>query len=131
MRDEIFSNGFFYYGKNDKTLFTFTVRMAAKDPVDPESVEYATEKTMERYSYIKKKLCSNFNKLWLEENDLPVVVKKGSDSPVLCTAGSNYHLLAVTFDESSIYFHSFHTKNEKRDFFIAKMKDNDYLCTNK
>ena len=30
-----------------------------------------------------------------------------------------------------IYFHSFHTKNEKRDFFIAKMKDNDYLCTNK
>ncbi len=86
MTEEIFSNGFFYYGKNDKTLFTFTVRMVSIDPVNPESVEYAAEKTMERYSYVKKKLCSNFNKLWLEDNDLPVVVKKGSESPVLGTA---------------------------------------------
>ncbi len=50
MTEEIFSNGFFYYGKNDKTLFTLTVRMVSKDPVNPESVEYAAEKTMERYS---------------------------------------------------------------------------------
>ena len=102
MTEEIFSNGFFYYGKNDKTLFTFTVRMVSIDPVNPESVEYAAEKTMERYSYVKKKLCSNFNKLWLEDNDLPVVVKKGSESPVLGTAESNHHLMAVSYDEKSI-----------------------------
>ena len=108
MTEEIFSNGFFYYGKNDKSHFTFTVRMVTKDPVNPESVEYAAAKAMERYSYIKKRLCRNWNKLWLEDNDLPVVVKKGSKSPVLGTDESNHHLIAVSYDENSIYLHAFH-----------------------
>lgn len=42
-------------GKTTRLFFTFTVRMVSKDPVNPESVEYAAEKTMERYSYVKKK----------------------------------------------------------------------------
>lgn len=51
---------------------------------------------------LRKSCAATLNKLWLEDNDLPVVVKKGSESPVLGTAESNHHLMAVSYDEKSI-----------------------------
>ena len=108
MKEELYSNALYYYGSRKAVPYTLSMRMVLNDPVDGDALQTAVSRTMERYAYIKRRVRRNFNKFWLEENPLPVVVLPSDQYAVLGSEEVNYHLLAFRYAENMIFIDCFH-----------------------
>ena len=97
-----------FYGANRDFANAFSVRVTLKNPIEPEALRRALDKAMERYPYFAVRLAVRGEELVLEDNPLPVTIVKGPEPAKLNTAASNYHLIGVSYERTSVVFGAFH-----------------------
>ncbi len=97
-----------YYCLNEHISKSFRYIVHMKDEVDGEALRHALDITMTRYPYLKKRIIADGKGYMLEDNDLPIVVKKSDKPMTLCGSESNHHLFALTFFGKDIFFNNVH-----------------------
>ena len=108
MKEKIFSSGLVFYAADNNNRFTITMKIGTTDPVDESCLKTAVSMTSQRYQYLMVKVMKNAFGIWLEENDLPWVLLRGSESPAIGSQEANYHLIAFTWEDKCICIHTFH-----------------------
>ena len=97
-----------FYGASRDFANAFSVRVTLKNPIEPEPLRRALDRAMERYPYFAVRLAVQGGALVLEDNPLPVTIVKGPEPARLNTAASNYHLVGVSYERTSVIFGAFH-----------------------
>lgn len=98
---KIFSDSFYYiHDENNPHTFRFTLNM--RDSIDAKSIEYACEKTVQRYPYLLVQAVVENEQIFIVENTRPVICKNTTEPINLMSPASNYHLLAITYYGNSI-----------------------------
>ena len=108
MSEKPFSGSIFYYGLDGAQASTvrYTVRM--KDPVDGEVLDRAVQKAFTRYPYLKKHLKYEGGSIVIEDNPAPIVVLHTPDTVTLNAPETNGHLIAISWDDCTIWFNNSH-----------------------
>ncbi len=118
-----------FYGANRDFANAFSVRVTLKNPIEPEALRRAVDKAMERYPYFAVRLAVQGEALVLEDNPLPVTIVKGPEPAKLNTAASNYHLVGVSYERTSVIFGAFHALTDGAGaFHWIKTTLYYYLC---
>lgn len=97
-----------YYCLNEHISKSFRYIVHMKDEVDGRVLQDALDVTMTRYPYLKKRIVADERGYYLEDNDLPLVVKESDKPMTLCGKESNYHLFALTYFGKDIFFNNVH-----------------------
>ena len=118
-----------FYGANRDFANAFSVRVTLKNPIEPEPLRQALDKAMERYPYFSVRLVEQDGALVLEDNPLPVTIVKGPEPARLNTAESNYHLVGLSYERTSVVFGAFHALTDGAGaFHWIKTVLYYYLC---
>lgn len=118
-----------FYGANRDFANAFSVRVTLKNPIEPEPLRRALDKAMDRYPYFSVCLTAVGKELVLEDNPLPVTIVKGPEPAKLNTAASNYHLVGLSYERTSIVFGAFHALTDGAGaFHWIKTVLYYYLC---
>ncbi len=97
---------------------TMRYRFRMKDPVNPEALNNAMQKTMKRYPYLAKKIVVRNGAFMLEENELPVpVLKTRTPMPAFGSKELNYHLICADYEGNDICFTILHNLGGGRGLF--------------
>ncbi len=97
-----------FYGASRDFANAFSVRVTLKNPIEPEPMRRALDRAMERYPYFAVRLAVRGQELVLEDDPLPVTLVKGPEPAPLNTAASNYHLVGLSYERTSVVFGAFH-----------------------
>ena len=118
-----------FYGANRNFANAFSVRVTLKNPIEPEPLRRALDKAMTRYPYFSVRLRATERELYLEDIPLPVSLVKGPVPARLNTEQSNYHLVGVSYERTSIIFGAFHALTDGAGaFHWIKTVLYYYLC---
>ncbi len=118
-----------FYGANRDFANAFSIRVTLKNPVEEAPLRRALDKAMERYPYFAVRLRATDRELYLEDNPLPVSLVKGPVPARLNTAESNYHLIGVSYERTSVTFGAFHALTDGAGaFHWIKTVMYYYLC---
>jgi len=98
-----------YYTLANRTGAAVQYVIEMKDIVDGEALRQAVDITLKRYPYVAKKIVVEKEGYLLEDNDLPIVVKNTHHTIPLCGPDANYHQIAVTYSDHTIYFINTHS----------------------
>lgn len=83
---------------------TFRVTIKMRDPVNVAILKRTFATAIKRYPYFTVKLVSEGGELFLAPNDLPVVISNTDEPMTLGGHESNYHFLAVSWQDDTIFF---------------------------
>ena len=123
-----------YYCLNENISKSFRYIVKMKEKIDGEVLRKALDITMTRYPYLKKRIVADEKGYTLVDNDLPLVVKESDEPMVLCGQEANYHLFALTYYETTIFFNNVHAIFDGRGrgpvlhtlmYYYCKMRYNE------
>lgn len=83
---------------------TFRVTIKMRDPVNVAILKRTFATAIKRYPYFTVKLVSEGGELFLAPNDLLVVISNTDEPMTLGGHESNYHFLAVSWQDDTIFF---------------------------
>jgi len=98
-----------YYNLSPKEAITVQYVIEMKEKIDGESLRQALDITMMRYPYLAKRIVVKDDGYHLVENDLPVVIKPTHHIIPLCGPDANYHQLAFSYSDYTIYMVNTHS----------------------
>ena len=87
---------------------SFVVRVEAASSVQGETLQQAVDKALERMPYYRQTIVGKGGKCYYANNDLPFLVAETRELRELGSAATNYHMIDVTYFESTIWFSMFH-----------------------
>ncbi len=116
-----------FYGASREFANTFSVRVTLKNPIEPDVLRRDLDRAMGRYPYFSVSLGAQGEELVLEDNPLPVTIVEGPEPAKLNTAASNYHLVGVSYERTSVVFGAFHALTDGA-FHWIKTTLYYYLC---
>jgi hypothetical protein len=96
------------YGLTDELSFTLRLTYEMRDAVDKACLHEAVHMLEERFSYLKVSLKKDWHAYYYTENHKPWVVLNTDHSIPLNGRESNYHLLAFSYFNKTIYINAYH-----------------------
>lgn len=97
-----------FYAINEHLTNTFRAGIQLEKPVDGEILRHAVDTAIRRYPYFSVKTAVENEEYVLLPNDAPVVITYGMEPICLGSKVSNYHLIALAYEDCIIYFDGFH-----------------------
>lgn len=97
-----------YYNLSPKQSVTVRYQIQMKESVDGPALQRAVEVAMTRYPYMKKKVAVTPAGYVIEDNPLPIVVLNTKNPVPLCGSEANWHQIAISYFEDTIFFNNTH-----------------------
>lgn len=117
------------YGLTDELSFTLRLTYGMRDEVDEECFCEAVHMLEERFSYLKITLLKDWHEFYYVENARPWVVKNTDRSIPLNGEESNFHLLAFSYFNKTIYINAYHGQLDGTGLFrLGKALIYYYCC---
>lgn len=107
----------FYYVIGEKYSSTIRVCIELTEKVDGELLQKAVHDTILRYPYFSVKLVVDGNEYVNAYNDRPIVVKQGRNPVILGGREANYHILALCYEDNSIFCDTSHLVTDGHGFY--------------
>lgn len=107
----LYDPNFYTESRNGALVMHYEMRL--KDEVDGEILEWAANFVRPRFPYFMVQVEQEGESLVVNPNPRPVVVRKGNSNPIpLCSKESNYHVVAITYEDKTIYFDMCHAVSD-------------------
>ncbi len=91
-----------FYISTKEMPFNIRIKTDLVEPIVPDVLERALEKTMQRYPYFKLRVLRDGEEYVTVPNDLPVVCYEGPEVLDLGSPEVNYHMLAVSYFDCEV-----------------------------
>ncbi len=109
----LFDNKFihysFLYARSEDFHNCFRMTINMKEEVNGDALKKAADTAIKRYPYFSVKVVDCENGYDVVKNDEPFIIANTSEPPYLGTKSSNYHFVAVSYEDNSIYIDSYHS----------------------
>lgn len=97
-----------YYASNSRDPQTIRIMVVMKDTVDGKILIHSIQKTMERYPYYHVAVVEDNGRYVNIQNARPIVVNHTDKPAKLGSIEVNYHMMAWSYSEKSIYLDASH-----------------------
>ncbi len=99
------------YGMTTRS-YSIRLQIRLDQPVNPEMMRIAADKTAERYPYFCVTLKKNDKEYYYEKNDAPVVLLQTSEQITLNSPESNNHIWAVCYEDDRLFIDFYHGRSD-------------------
>ncbi len=96
------------------TTRSYSVRLQLRldQPVNPDMMRIAVDKTAKRYPYFCVTLKKNDKEYYYEKNDAPFVLLQTSEQITLNSPESNSHIWAVCYEDDRLFIDFYHGRSD-------------------
>ncbi len=95
-----------------KANFTIRFHLKLDQPIDPEKMRIAMDKTAARYPYFCVSLKKNDSEYYYEKNDAPIALLPTRGMVTLNSEETNGHIWAVCYDGDSLFIPFYHGRTD-------------------
>ena len=118
-----------FYSVNDQLVNTLRFEIRLQKSIDGDTLRHAIDMAIRRYPYFSVKTAVVNEEYVLLANNEPIVVTHGAEPICLGSGEANHHLLALAYEEKSIFFDFFHGITDAIGAFpLIKTVLYYYLC---
>ena len=122
-REHIFQGGM-YLLQPEKSIFLYGLSLT--DPVEPELLQKALDRTLSKMDYFRLSLCGDEKDPYHVQNDRPCLVYPEGEKRKI-PEETNGYLFYVTYKDCSVYLHCWHFLTDGRGaFFFASQLIKEY-----
>lgn len=124
-----FMHDSFLYATNENFHNVFRMIIQMKEFVQEDILQKALNTAIIRYPYLSVKVIQTKEGYDVVKNDQPMIVYHGFEAPYLGTKETNEHLIAVGYEENTIFIDCYHSLTDGNGITpFAKTLLYYYLC---